>query len=96
MNEERKRLRGLVMLVRDAVEHGSRAVEKVHLETARRPFAILEHVPGIETPTKIVHAVHDLTVASVYETIRVVNRVVGSTVDLVIEHAPERDDVKPR
>lgn len=94
MSEERKRWRGLVMLVRDAVEHGSRAIEKVHLESARRPFAILESIPAIEAPTKIVHTVHDLTVASVYGTIRAVNHVVGSTLDLALEHAPERDEPK--
>lgn len=94
MNEERRRWRGLAMLVRDAVEHGSRAVEKVHLEAARRPFTVLEHIPVIDAPTKVVHAVHDLTVSSVYETIRIVNRVVGSTIDLALEHAPARDDTK--
>ena len=82
---DKKRLRGLAKLVRDAVEHGSRAVEKVHLETARRPFAILEHVPGIETPVKVVHGVHDLTVSSVYFTIRAVNHVVGSGIDLAFD-----------
>ena len=40
-----RRWRGLVALVRDGVEHGSRAVEKVHLETAERTFAILEADP---------------------------------------------------
>ena len=48
--ETLSRARGLAALVRDAVEHGSRAVEKVHLEIARRPFTVLEHVPGIEAP----------------------------------------------
>ena len=44
-----KRWRGLKSLVRDAVEHGSRAIEKVHKETADKPFLILESIPAIST-----------------------------------------------
>ena len=91
---DRKRWRGLALLVRDAVEHGSRAVEKVHLETTRRPFAILEHIPGLEMPTRVVHSVHDLTVISVYESIRLVNRVVGATVDVALDTLGAVDDRK--
>jgi len=92
--QDRKRWRGLALLVRDAVEHGSRAVEKVHLETARRPFVILEHIPAIAEPTKLVHTVHDLAVTSVYETIRIVNRVVGSTVDVAFDTLGAMDEKK--
>ena len=93
--QDRKRWHGLAHLVRDAVEHGSRAVEKVHLETARRPFVILEHIPAIAAPTKVIHTVHDLTVASVYETIRIVNRVVGTTVDVAFDTLGTTDEKKP-
>jgi hypothetical protein len=79
--------RGVAALVRDAVEHGSRAVERIQLETARRPFAILERIPGISSPTKIVHDVHDASVAAVHETIRGVNVVVGATVDFALRKA---------
>lgn len=85
MSESKKRWRGLVKLVGEAVENGSRAVEKVHLETARRPFAILEHIPGVATPAKVVHGVHDLSVSSVYFTIRAVNHVVVTSVDLALD-----------
>ncbi len=90
MNDDPKkqslsRVRGLAALVRDAVEHGSRAVEKVHLEIAKRPFVVLEHVPGIEAPTRAVHAVHDLTVQSVYGSIRLVNGLVGTTVEAALD-----------
>lgn len=78
------RVRGLAALVRDAVEHGSRAVEKVHLEIAKRPFTVLEHVPGIEAPSRAVHVVHDLTVQSVYGSIRLVNGLVGTTVEAAL------------
>ncbi len=87
--------RGLAALVRDAVEHGSRAVERVQVETAARPFAILEEIPGVATPAKVVHVVHDLSVAGVHGSIRAVNTVVGKTVELALraaedEPAPEK------
>lgn len=84
------RVRGLAALVRDAVEHGSRAVEKVHLEIAKRPFAVLEHVPGIEAPTRAVHVVHDLTVQSVYGSIRLVNGLVGTTVEAALDAVEQK------
>ncbi|MBL8716585.1 MAG: hypothetical protein JNL79_11350 [Myxococcales bacterium] len=84
------RVRGLAALVRDAVEHGSRAVEKVHLEIAKRPFTVLEHVPGIEAPSRAVHVVHDLTVQSVYGSIRLVNGLVGTTVEAALNAVEQK------
>lgn len=84
------RVRGLAALLRDAVEHGSRAVEKVHLEIAKRPFTVLEHVPGIEAPSRAVHVVHDLTVQSVYGSIRLVNGLVGTTVEAALNAVEQK------
>ena len=72
--------RGVVALVGDAVEHGSRAVERVHLETARRPFVILEHIPGVAPFAQVVHVAHDVTTKTVYGTIRAVNAGIGAVV----------------
>jgi hypothetical protein len=77
--------RGLKALVHDAVEHGSRAVERVHLDTSRRPFAILEHVPIVAGPSKVVHAVHDALVSTTYATVRVVNAVIGKAADVAFD-----------
>ena len=85
-----RRWRGLVALVRDAVEHGSRAVEKVQLETAGRPFGILEHIPAVAEPTRLVHAIHDATVSGVHGVIRAVGRTVATTVDLALRVAEEQ------
>lgn len=74
-------------LVRDTVEHGSRAVQRIQLETARRPFAILEHIPGVAEPTRIVHGVHDASVTAVHEIIRVVNVAAFATVDFALRQA---------
>jgi len=81
--------RGLAALVRDAVEHGSRAVERVQVETAARPFAILEEIPAVATPAKIVHVVHDLSVAGVHGSIRAVNSVVGKGIDVALRAAED-------
>lgn len=81
-----KKWRGVVALLRDAVEHGSRAVEKVQLETAKRPFVVLEHIPAIATPTKVVHVAHDASVKTVHGIIRGVNAIVGTSIDVVLEH----------
>jgi hypothetical protein len=80
-----KKWRGLKALVQDVVVHGSRAVERVHMETARRPFAILEQVPPIATPTRVIHTVHDVAVTTTYSAVRLVTRVVGATVDVALD-----------
>jgi hypothetical protein len=86
------RWRGVVALVRDAVEHGSRAVERIQIESARRPFGIIEHIPGVATPTRIVHGIHDASVTAVHEVIRAVNGAIGGTVDFALQQMEERKD----
>jgi hypothetical protein len=87
-----KRLRGLRALVQDAVEHGSRAVEEVHKATAARTFFVLEAIPPIAKPARIVHVVHDASLTGIYGTIRVVNQVVGKALDVAIDVAEASDD----
>ena len=72
-----RRWRGLQALVQDAVEHGSTAIERVHKETARRPFVVLERIPGIAAPARVVRCVHGATLTAVYGAIRLANRVLG-------------------
>jgi hypothetical protein len=79
------RWRGAVALLRDAVEHGSRSVERIQIETARRPFVIIEHIPAVAAPARIVHDVHDASVTAVHHAIRAVNGVVGATVDFALQ-----------
>jgi hypothetical protein len=85
-----RRWRGLLALVRDAVEHGSRAVEKVQIETAGRPFGILEQIPGVAEPTRAVHVIHDATVSGVHGLVRAVSRTVAATVDVALRVAEEQ------
>jgi hypothetical protein len=80
-----KRWHGLALLVRDAVEHGTRAAEKVHLGTVGRTFTVLEHIPKIDAPAKVVHVVHDAYFKTMYGAIRVVNQVVGVALDVALK-----------
>ena len=85
------RWRGAAALLCDAVEHGSRAVERVQIETARRPFALLAFIPVVRGPTRIVHAAHDASVIAVHETIRLVNGAAFATVDFALRLAEKRE-----
>ena len=88
-----KRWHGLKSLVADAVEHGSRAVERVHLEIARKPFAVLEAIPAISAPAKVVHLVHDATVSTTHVAIRTVSVAVFATVGFALDAAEVRAGV---
>jgi hypothetical protein len=89
------RWRGLAALARDGVVATSRAVERVHLDTARRPFGVLEQIPVVAAPTVVVRVIHDAVVVSVHAVIRVTARTVGATLDVAL-HAAERLSVPPR
>ena len=80
-----KRLRGLRTLVGDVVEHGSKAVQEVHIATTNRTFVVLEAIPPIAGPAKIVHAVYDATTTTVHVSIRTINGVIATTLDAVLE-----------
>ena len=87
MTTTKSRWFGLKTLLEDAVEHGSRAVEKVHLETATRTFDVLEAIPKIATTAKVVRVVHDGLVTNTHVAIRLVNQGVHRAADAIIEEA---------
>lgn len=60
--------------VSNAVDQGTRAAERFHLETADRPFGVLEAIPGFTRPAQLLHAVHDVCVGGVYLQVRVLSR----------------------
>jgi hypothetical protein len=99
-----RRLRGAAELLSDAVEHGASAIERVHLATAARPFAILENIPPTALVAKGVHVAHDAIAQSVYGSIRAVTRLARFAVTAAIDvagdgarqgDAPERGDALP-
>jgi hypothetical protein len=85
------RWRGLSALIGDVIEHGATAVERIHMATARRPFQIIELIPPIAAPTKLVHGIHDAIVTNTYNQIRWVN----STVQKVVQAALKEDQEPP-
>jgi hypothetical protein len=80
-----QRLRGSIDLVHDAVEHGSRAIEDIHLATAARPFELLDRVPPIAAPVRAVRAIHDATVTFSYGMVRLVTTAVATTAHSVLD-----------
>ena len=90
-----QRWRGLKALVVDAVEHGSRAVERIQMETAKKPFDLLEQIPPLEVPVKGIREIHDTAVSGIHGMIRLVNRVTGQTLDLVLDTVERHQEQKP-
>jgi hypothetical protein len=82
-----KRLRGLRALIEDAVEHGSGAIERVHLATAARPFEVLESIAPTALVARTVHVAHDAIASSMYGTIRATNRVLGIAATMALDIA---------
>ena len=89
---DKKRLLGLRALLEDAVAHGSAAVERVHRETAARTFTVLEAIPPVAGPARVVRDVHGVVLTGVYGSIRVVNRAVGVVLATVIEETVNDDE----
>jgi hypothetical protein len=86
-----KRWQGLNNLIRDAVIHGASAVEKIHLETAKVPFTILESlpVPFVAIPARGIHAIHDTSTKLVYSAIRGTTHAVTTAIDVGLETQPD-------
>lgn len=88
------RLRGLKALVQDAVDQGSRAVERLQKETMRRPLEIIAQIPPLEVPGKGILEIHDLAVTNTHAVVRVVNRVVFDTMGVLIDIAEKRQSLE--
>jgi hypothetical protein len=87
-----KEWRGLKDLLIDAVEQGTSAVERVHLEIARRSFFAVKQVPAIREPTQNVESLYNSVVAATYASVRAVTRTVGSALDVAIDALEAADD----
>ena len=94
MTRKLSRLRGLADLVIDGVEHGSRAVGKVHLATAERWFGLVAAVPPLDQPTNAVRTIHDVSVKGVHGSVRLVTRGVGAVLGAAITLAEQVEQAK--
>ncbi|WP_428265873.1 hypothetical protein [Haliangium sp.] len=90
------RWRGVKDLLQDAIEHGSRAVERVQKQAAARPFDIVARIPPLTLPTQGIHAAYDLCVSAAHGAVRGVNRVVGGALDVVFDFAEHADETAAR
>lgn len=79
------RWRGVIHLVRDAVEHGSAAIEQLQKQAASTPFRVLESIPAVATPARLVHSLHDVVVSGVHGLVRQVTRGVGATAEVALD-----------
>ena len=77
-------LQGLAALLQDGVEHGSRAIEKVQLQVIARPIVLLEQLPPLAAPAKLVHTALDLAVRTTHGSVRAVNAVVGASLSRLL------------
>jgi hypothetical protein len=74
---QRDKLEQIQSLAESAVDGGTATVRAVHRGVAAIPFTILEAIPVTRPGTRLVRGVHDFTSDTVYDSIRVINRIVG-------------------
>jgi len=85
------KLRGFKRLLHDGVREGASFVEKHHRHAANKPFDVLEAIPPVALPTKVVRAIHDGVVTAVYTTIRGVNDITERVDDWVVDQLEAAD-----
>ncbi|MEM1023137.1 MAG: alpha/beta hydrolase [Myxococcota bacterium] len=71
--EEKARLLGVLELLGEAVDEGSSAIQRAHEAIAERPYDILEDIPPLRAPTRLVRAGHFAVLRGTYGAIRGIN-----------------------
>lgn len=92
----KEQLRGLKDLALDAVENGSLAMERLHADKAKKTFEALEQIPKLAVPMRGLHEIHDTALSNAYGLVRLVNRVVGETVEAALGAPPPKPPVHVR
>ena len=75
--DARQRVAAAQQVTEAVVEIGTQTVQGVHQAIASIPFTILDAIPGVREPAKVVRAVHDTISEGVYAAIGGVNKLVG-------------------
>ena len=78
------KMRGLVQLVRDGVDAGSRRIEQLQKDSLTRPIVILREVPGLAEVATIVETVGTLSLTGTHSAIRAVNHAVATLLDAAL------------
>lgn len=76
----RPRVAATLALLSEAVEEGAIAIQRVQEELTSRPYDVIEAVPDLRAPTRLVRAVHFGILRSTYAAIRGANAVFGAAV----------------
>lgn len=78
MDEQaRQRLLGLTQLFHDGFDRGVQAIHRYHQDASARPFGILEGIPPIAQPVRVVRRIHDGLTDLTYGSVRGVNRMLA-------------------
>jgi triacylglycerol lipase len=85
-----KRLRGLLSLVHDAVDKTVGLVDEGHESTARTVMRVTDRIAPIEKPARLVNVLRRVGTRGVLSTIKLVNRTVQGTTDIVLDLALTR------
>ena len=87
-----RRLRGLKRLIHDGVRQGADFAETHHRRAAEKPFKVLESIPPIAAPTKVVHGIHDGVLSLSYGGIRAINQAIAKADDWLVDQLAPADD----
>jgi len=75
------RIKSLKDAVQQAIDNGARTAEEVYMRVSRLPFDQLERIAALEGVVRKARGRHDQSVARLYQTIRAINRRIGTLAD---------------
>ena len=82
----------LTRLIEEAVDQGAKTVEEIHRAIAEMPLGVLERLGVLESATREVRRIQDVSLGAVYDLIRDVNhKVAGLAGELLEEHPAEHE-----
>jgi len=77
-------IRGLKDLLVSAIAGGTMTVEEMHATIAKRPFQVLERVPGTRLPASAARALHDGIAGWVYWSVRGLAKLAGGAAEVAL------------
>ena len=83
-------LRGLQELLQDTVSASVDAIEETHRAIARQPLAVLEWIPGVAAPARLVGHLQATISGGVYHSIRTVNHIAGALATQALDWLEEQ------
>ena len=84
--EAYRRLQSAQRVTESVFDNSATNVFCIHMSVAEIPFGLLESIPKISKPAKIIRKTHDLVTETAHRSILGVNRVAGRFARKAIEH----------